>query len=192
MMTETGQEFGRMTIAEFDAYVANSQEGDAFELINGVPLLVGDPTETHEQIASNIGANLKVAMDKRGCRTFQGGIMVQASASPAGRNKFKPDVIVRCGPLSDNTFVTDPVVIVEVVSPSTMDLDCGHKLQFYEKLPTVQHIVLAYADRKRVEHHRRTESGWERKVLATSESVLVLDAVEFRIELERIYFDVHF
>src|ERR1700730_9608581 len=184
MMTETGQELGKMTIAEFDAYVANAQEGDAFELIDGVPLPVGDPTETHEQIASNIGANLKVAMDKRGCRTLQGGIMVQASASPAGRNKFRPDVVVRCGPLSDNTFVTDPVVIVEVSSPSTMDLDCGHKLQFYEKLQTVQHIVLAYADRKRVEHHRRTESGWERKVLSTSESVLELDAVEFRMDLE--------
>jgi hypothetical protein len=48
MMTETGQGLGKMTIAEFDAYVANSQEGDAFELIDGVPLLVGDPTETHE------------------------------------------------------------------------------------------------------------------------------------------------
>jgi Uma2 family endonuclease len=87
-------------------------------------------------------------------------------------------------------LVTDPVVIVEVVSPSTMDLDRGHKLQCYEELPTVQHIVLAYADRKRVEHHRRTESGWERKVLSTSESVVVLDAVEFRIDLARIYFDV--
>ena len=73
-----------------------------------------------------------------------------------------------------------------------MDLDCGHKLQFYEKLPTVQHIVLAYEDRKRVEHHRRTESGWESKVLSTSESVLLLDAVEFRFDLKRIYFDVHF
>jgi hypothetical protein len=48
-----------------------------------------------------------------------------------------------------------------------------------------QHIVLAYADRKRGEHHRRTESGWERKVLSTSESVLELDAVEFRVDLER-------
>jgi hypothetical protein len=54
-----------------------------------------------------------------------------------------------------------------------------HKLQFYEKLPTVRQIVLAYADRKRVEHHRRTEKGWEGEVLSTSESTLVLDAVEF-------------
>ena len=82
-MAEAGQELGKMTIAEFDASVANSQEGDTFELIDGVPLLVGDPTETREQIASNIGARLKLGMDKRGCRTYQGGMAVQASASPA-------------------------------------------------------------------------------------------------------------
>ncbi len=180
-----------MTIAEFDASIANSQEGDTFELIDGVPLLAGDPTETHEQIASNIGARLKLGTDKRGCRTYQGGMAVQASASPAGCNKFRPDVVVRCGPLSDNTYMTDPVVIVEVVSPSTIDLDRGHKLQFYEKLPTVRHIVLAYADRKRVEHYRRTEGGWEGEVRSTSESTLVLDAVEFRVDLARIYFGVH-
>jgi hypothetical protein len=44
----------------------------------------------------------------------------------------------------------------------------------------------------RVEHHFRTENGWERKVLTTSESVLLLDAVEFRLDLKSIYFDICF
>jgi c-di-AMP phosphodiesterase-like protein len=65
-------------------------------------------------------------------------------------------------------------------------------VQFYKELPTVQHIVLAYEDRILVEHHRRTENSWERTMLSTIESVLVLDAVEFRMDLESIYFDVHF
>jgi Uma2 family endonuclease len=47
-------------------------EGKNFELFDGTPLLMSNPSETHEQIASNIGANLKLAMDKRGCRTYQG------------------------------------------------------------------------------------------------------------------------
>jgi hypothetical protein len=40
----------------------------------------------------------------------------------------------------------------EVLSLSTMERDRGRKLQFYKDLPTVQHIVLAYADQMRVEH----------------------------------------
>jgi len=102
------------------------------------------------------------------------------------------DVMVRCGPPSANTFVTDPVVVVEVLSNSTVDLDCGRKLQFYKRLPTVQHIVLTHADQMRVEHYFRTESGWDCKVLSVSDSVLELAAVDFRMDLRSVYFDVHF
>jgi len=77
-----------------------------------------------------------------------------------------------------------------VVSPSTVDLDRGRKLQFYQEISTVRHIVLAYEDRKEVEHHRRIGSSWERTVLTESESVLVLHAVEFSMDLKSIYFDV--
>jgi len=181
-----------MTIAEFDQFVEGVADGKKFELFDGKPLLMSNPNETHEQIASNIGANLKLAMDKRGCRTYQGGIMVQASANSTGRDKFRPDVVVRCGAPSNNTFITDPVVVVEVLSPSTMERDRGRKLQFYKDLPTVQHIVLAYADQMRVEHYVRVEDGWELKVLPTPESILELDAVEFRMDLEAVYFDVPF
>ena len=84
-----------MTIAEFDAFVASVAEGKHFELFDGTPLLMSNPNETHDQIAANIGANLKLAMDKRGCRTYQGGMMVQASAHSAGPDKFRPDIVVR-------------------------------------------------------------------------------------------------
>jgi Uma2 family endonuclease len=181
-----------MTIPEFDAFVDGMAEGKNFELFDGTPLLMSNPSETHEQIASNIGANLKLAMDKRGCRTYQGGMMVQASANSTGRDKFRPDVVVRCGPPSNNTFITDPIVVVEVLSPSTIDRDRGPKLEFYKNLPTVQHVVLAYADQMRVELYFRIENGWEMKVLPTPESILELDAVEFSMDLEAVYFDVPF
>jgi Uma2 family endonuclease len=191
-MAQASEQIGKMTIAEFDAFVENVAEGKNFELFDGSPLLMNNPNETHEQIASNIGANLKLAMDKRGCRTYQGGMMVQASASSTGRDKFRPDVVVRCGPTGNNTFITDPVVVVEVLSPSTMGRDRGPKLAFYQSLPTVQHVVLAYSEQLRVEHFFRMETGWECKVLPTPESILELDAVEFSMDLDAIYFDVPF
>lgn len=179
-----------MTIPEFDAFVEGVAEGKNFELFDGTPLLMSNPSETHEQTASNIGANLKLAMDKRGCRTYQGRIMVQASANATGRDKFRPDVVVRCGPPSNNTFITDPIIVVEVLSPSTIDR--GPKLEFYKNLPTVQHVVLAYTDQMRVEHYFRVENGGDMKVLPTPEGILELEAVEFSMDLEAIYFDVPF
>jgi Uma2 family endonuclease len=145
-MAQAAGQIGKMTVAEFDAFVESIPNGRDFELIDGSPVAMGNPTETHEQIAMNIGAALKAAMDGRGCRTYQGGMRVQASNDATGKDKFKPDVVVRCGPASNNTYISDPVVIVEILSPSIMGRDRGPKLAFYQALPTVQHVVLAYSE----------------------------------------------
>src|SRR5271168_2847116 len=145
-MARAAERVRSVMIAEFDAISEKATEARDYELIDGEIVMMTNPTETHEQIASNVGAPLKLAMDKRGCRTYQGGMRVQADDDPKGYNKFKPDVVVRCGPPGAGVYITDPVVIVEVLSPSTMDNDRGPKLKFYKSLPTLQHIVLIYSD----------------------------------------------
>jgi Uma2 family endonuclease len=135
-------------------------------------------------------------MDRRRCRTYQGGMRVQLSEDFGAGNSYRPDVLVRCGQTGEQrggkTYVTDPIVIVEVLSPSTIDHDRGRKLRFYKEMPTVRHIILAYSDQMRVEHHTRTTEGWRRNVLTAPEQALVLDAVAFTIGLGQIYFDPRF
>jgi Uma2 family endonuclease len=191
-MAHAAEEFGSLTIAEFDAFTAGLVDDREFELVNGELAMMVNPTETHEQIASNIGAPLKLAMDRRGCRTYQGGMRVQRDHDSTARDKYRPDLLVRCGARENRTYVTDPIVIVEVLSPSTIDRDRGTKLPFYKALPSVAHIVLAYSDQMRVEHYSRTADGWRLDVLTLPEESLVLDAVEFAIELRQIYFDLPF
>lgn len=179
-----------MTIAEFDEFVAGLADDREYELIDGEVAMTVNPTETHEQIASNIGAPLKLAMDRRGCRTYQGGMRVQLDDDSDARDKYRPDVLVRCRPGQNKTYVTAPVVIVEVLSPPTIDNDRGRKLRFYENRPTARHIVLAYSDQMRVEHYARMPDGRRLHVLTSPEHVLALDAVEFTIDLSQIYFDL--
>jgi Uma2 family endonuclease len=176
-------------IEDFDKLVEAEADTALFELVEGVIVMMTNPTEVHEQIASNIGAPLKLAMDTRGCRSYQGGIRVQLSDNPSGMDKTRPD-FVRCGPLGTKSYITDPLVIVEALSPSTIDIDRGPKLRFYKALPTLRHIVLVYQDQMRVEHYRRDERGFELDVLKRPEEVLHLEAVGFRIDLARIYFDI--
>jgi Uma2 family endonuclease len=178
------------TIAAYDAFVDARADADEFELVDGMIVMMANPTETHEQIASNIGAPLKLAMDQRGCRSYQGGIRVQRSDDKHEVDKTRPDVVVRCGPASKRTYITDPVVIVEVLSPSTIDRDRGAKLAFYKSLPTVEHIALVYQDQMRVEHYRRTDSGFDFEVLKTPTDELTFEAVEFKLPLEHVYFGV--
>jgi Uma2 family endonuclease len=179
-----------VTIEAFDAFVEAQADTALFELVEGEIVMMTNPTEVHEQNAGNIGAPLKLAMDARGCRTYQGGMRVQRSDDTRDTDKTRPDIVVRCGAVGSGTYITDPLVVVEVLSPSTIDIDRGPKLDFYKSLPTIRHIALVYQDQMRVEHYRRTEQGFELDVLKRPDEVLHFKAIEFRIDLVRIYFDV--
>jgi Uma2 family endonuclease len=130
------------TIEEFDAFCAAKLEMDEYELVDGVIFLITNPTIAHEQIVANIAAPLKGATDKLQCRTFMGGMRVQRSEGVTDFFRTKPDIVVRCGPRAAGTYITDQLIIVEVLSPSAIDNDRGRKLEFHKSLPTVRHIVL--------------------------------------------------
>ena len=193
-MSTLAQKLVPISIADFDVFVENQADDTAFELIDGQIVLLDDSNQRHEQIKANLGKKLKGAMDKRGCRTYQGGMRVQISDNVQGIDKTKPDVVVRCGPTGPvaekRNFITDPFVIVEVLSPTTMDYDRGDKLDFYKLIPTMRHIVIAYQDQVRVEHYRRVPGGWEMDALTKGGDKLVLEAVAFQMLVEQIYFDV--
>jgi Uma2 family endonuclease len=195
-MASAARKLEPMTIVEFDDFIETlGDEAKLYELVDGFIVMMSNPTERHEQIAGNIGAQLKLAMNKRGCRTYQGGMRVQRSAEGTAGDKTKPDVVVRCSaPNSEQqqrTFIDDPVVVVEVLSPSTMDYDRGPKLKFYKTLKTLQHIVIVYQDQRRIEHYRRGKKSWTvDDALIKPEDVLDLSAVAFTMTVDEAYFGV--
>lgn len=114
-----------------------------------------------------------------------------------------PDVLVTCGAGPGTArFVDDPVVVVEVLSPSTMVIDRGAKLAFYETLPSLAHIVLVYQDEMRVETWSRapaaddeddeTPPRWSYEVAARPGDRLVLAALDFAMPLAEVYDGVDF
>lgn len=108
---------------------------------------------------------------------------VQRSDDARGLTKPGPDLLVRCGPGAARSYVTDPLVVAEVLSPSTMDMDRVEKLRFYKRLPTLRHIVLVNQDQMRVEHYRRGDAGWEQETLTSPSDRLSLQAVAFETPL---------
>jgi Uma2 family endonuclease len=101
----------------------------------------------------------------------------------ACRQQGRPDLLVRCGLVTNKNYVTDLLVVVEALFPSTIDVDRGDKLRFYKLLPTPVHIVLVYQDQMRAEYYRRVDSGWETEVLTHPGDVLVLEALGSAISL---------
>jgi Uma2 family endonuclease len=177
------------TIDAFDAFVGEQPlHGPEYELVDGQIVQQANPTGTHEQIIGNLAVPLKQHMDPRGCQTFMGGMRVQRSDDRLEVDKTKPDIVVHCGLLPKGTFVTTPLIVVEVLSPSTMDIDRGPKLEFYKSLDTMMHIAVVYQDQMRTELDSRTPEGWERTILIRADDQLRFDAVDFHVDLASVYF----
>ena len=178
------------TVADYEAFVAARPDEERWELVGGVLFMMTNRTETHEQIVGGIYARLRIAMEAKGCRVYAGGMRVQRSDDRGEDTAAIPDIVVRCGPRRDRNFVTDPVVVVEVLSRPTMRHDRGAKFDVYRSLPTLRHIALVYQGQMRVEHYRRGPDGWLLDVLSRPSDRLVFDAVDFAVDLDTVYFDV--
>ena len=183
-----------ITVAEFDRFLASQRGETRYELIGGEIVAMTNPTIAHEVIVGNIGRPLGTLMRARNCYVAQGGVHVQSREDGQGANKPRPDLIAFCGPVDmRRNFVTNPLVVVEVLSPSNMDADRGAKLRFDKTaLPMLQHIALVYQDQTRVEHFRRSDMGWDTETLVTAEAVLRFEAIGFEIALTEIYEGIEF
>jgi Uma2 family endonuclease len=100
---------------------------------------------------------------------------------------YEPDAVVNCGPPApgDALAATNPVVVVEVLSPSTESIDLADKLADYFKVPTIQHYLIVRARRREVIHHSRSGSAIISRVINIGG--IVLDPPGITIDLADIY-----
>ncbi len=91
------------------------------------------------------------------CEVFGDGMAVEVDAATI----YEPDATVRCGPKlpDDAVKITDPLIVVEVLSPSTRALDAGAKLEDYFRIPTLRHYLIVKTENRAIIHHDRNETG---------------------------------
>ena len=150
---------GRMTADEFIAWAMARPEGERFELADGEVIAMAPERLAHNDAKFLIARRLAAAVEAAGlpCRVQIDGMAVQVDSHTV----YEPDVIVRCGPPlpPDTLRLTDPLILVEVLSPSTRGVDVGLKLSDYFRIPSLRHYLIVRADRRVVIHHRRDEAG---------------------------------
>jgi Uma2 family endonuclease len=141
----------------------------------------------HSTIASNLWTALREKLRGTGCRAFRGDAKVIAN-----NNVRYPDLSVTCSSIvGGDDIVPEPVVVVEILSPSTEREDRGRKRFDYFATPSIRQYVLVEQDERRVELYTRTETAWI-DVIITGDAVLHLSAVGVEISLEAIYEDTEF
>jgi Uma2 family endonuclease len=146
-----------MTREEYRAW-AEQQPVGRFERINGVVVAMAPERVGHNHRKFRIAQAMDAAIRADGlpCEVYTDGITVEV-----GNSDYEPDAVLRDGDrLGDDAIaVPDPLVIVEVLSPSTSGIDRAFKLAEYFRLPSLRHYLIVWDDRQQIVHHHRGDDG---------------------------------
>jgi Uma2 family endonuclease len=110
----------------------------------------------------------------------------------AERGFYYPDVVVTCNPQDNQKFfLTDPCLVIEVLSPSTESIDRREKWLEYQNLSSLKEYVLVSQSEMKVEIYRRDDTGkWSIKNLIDN-NYLELISIDLTIPMSLIYEDVY-
>jgi Uma2 family endonuclease len=148
----------RLTADEFIAW-AMDQESGRYELADGEIVAMSPESVGHARakLAAATALASAIRLANLPCEALVDGVAVRID----DRTVYEPDALVRCGPpVPDEAVrITDPVIVVEVVSPSSTTLDSGAKLEGYFRLPSVRHYLVINHRARAVTHHRRDDRG---------------------------------
>ncbi len=151
------------------------------ELVDGYLYGMVGASDRHEEIALNLAAALQRHLRSGPCRVYKGDMKLRVSD-----DFYYPDVFVRRSKdRGDPYFKTDPVVIAEVLSPSTQRYDRGDKRQVYLGLDSLQQYVLISQTDIHVEVVKR--KGMATTTLDSEQDTLVLDSIDFSMKLSELY-----
>ena len=169
-----------------EAFIAWENRRKArYELIGGEVRLMAGGSRAHDVVAGNILAAMHSALRGRDCDVHGSNLKI---VSPAGMVTY-PDVFVRCGPLADEAIeCRDPLVVFEVLSPSTRSEDLVRKRWGYQAIPTLAHLVYVDAARVRIEIATRAPDGrWWSVFIDRPDDTLGLEALGIDLTLSEIY-----
>ena len=158
------------------------------EYLSGEIVAMFGASVAHNLITVNTVTQLYNQLVEGRCRVFTGDMRVGIGA---GVSYFYPDVSVVCDEprFEDDVLdiLTNPQVIVEVLSDSTENYDRGEKFERYRQLESLQEYILILQDQVRVEHYLRQGEQWLLSEFSTLENVLPLISIGAELSLNQIY-----
>jgi Uma2 family endonuclease len=174
----------RMTL---DAFLAWDGEPDVrYQLFAGVPEAMAPANILHQALASRLTAALSGALSSRPDCSVIGEVGVTSALRD--NSFYVADVAVTCKPLHSAQTIPEPVLIVEVLSPSTEETDRKVKLGDYRAMPSVEEILLIDPNRLYAEVHRRFDAHrWLTDLLRQESDVLHFRSVGLSITLADLY-----
>jgi Uma2 family endonuclease len=176
----------RMAIADFLAW-SERQERGRYELVDGEIVAMAPERAAHVEAKASIWQALARAIKHAGvpCKSYVDGLGVAIDAQTV----YEPDVLVNCGePIPPDAMLAPaPIIVVEVLSPSSRHIDKSVKLAGYFKLERLAHYLVVDLERRTVLHYRRPSVEEPILLRIVTEGVIRLDPPGLDLALSEIF-----
>jgi Uma2 family endonuclease len=165
---------------------AEEHGDERYERVAGEPVAMSPERVIHARVKARVWQALdrEIRRQQLPCEALPDGITVEIGED----YDYEPDAIVSCGDRlpPDAIAAPRPIIIVEVLSPSTRAYDAGAKLADYFTLPSVRHYLLVRTEPRTVIHHRRGDDG-EIRARVIGAGTIELDPPGIALDLDEIY-----
>lgn len=156
-----------------------------YELHDGTVIAMAPERLEHVDVKTNTQVALREGIKKAGleCRAVGDGIAVHVN----DRKWYQPDALVYCGARAprDATRIDNPLIVVEVSSPSTSNIDEQNKLVGYFSVPSVEHYLIVYPDKPLLHHQRQSDGTILTRIM--SSGILRLDPPGIELDVADLF-----
>lgn len=177
-----GAPLQQTTLAEFLAWEENQTE--RHEFVRGETFaLLGSPAR-HNRVILNLASRIGDHLDGTKCQVFAQNMKMQIT-----EGVLYPDVLVTCGKAmaGDEKVVTDPTLIIEILSPNSKGYDQRDRFTRYRSLASLREYALIDPAKREVEVFNLAEDGLWTLSDQTTASVLTLASIDFRLPMDLVF-----
>ena len=162
------------------------------EYIFGEVVCMAGGSPRHARIIANAIRELGIRLSEGPCGVFSSELRVTLNPKTG---YVYPDVTVACGELEyvdgHEDTITNPKLVVEVLSPTTRNHDLGDKARLYWKVPSLSDVIFIEQSRIGIEHwHRSSDGGWRNTELEDPDGLLTLESLNCQIPVTKFYLGV--
>jgi Uma2 family endonuclease len=157
-----------------------------YELVDGFPVAMAPPAEAHRILAMRLGSRIDAKLSGR--RPCNAQIEPGVVRPDRPDSYYVPDIAVTCEANEPGRqAMVDPVLIVEILSPSTERSDRRLKMPAYQSMESVGEVLLIDADSYHAELYRRENEHWGIELVRGVDGMLSLASVDLRITMSELY-----
>lgn len=177
---------------DYEAYLALEAASEVkYEYHDGTITAMAGGTPEHGLITANVIRGLGNALEDadKPCRVYSSDVKVHIETH---QRTFYPDGSVVCGPTEraskDVNAITNPVLILEVLSESTATFDLGAKFSHYRQLPSLrEYLLVSQSEVFVTAYHRTTSQTWEIHTYTQLSDKVLLKSLGIGLSVERMY-----